>query len=83
MQSCVSDICKKFAPTDYLGSLLHHTGNYTPQYNADKTLYYQPPHQNFTVTVPSFLTKGAARLSVTHYSLVGVRAFPDSRANVN
>jgi hypothetical protein len=72
MQSCVSGICASSAPTDYLGSLLLHTGNYTPQY-APNAPGWQPPHQNYTVTVPSYLTKGAARISVTHYSLVGVR----------
>ena len=34
-----------------------------------------PPYQNFTVFVPPALPVGAAVLSLTHWSLVGVRRF--------
>jgi hypothetical protein len=79
MQSCVSGLCEHTAPTDYLGTLLLHTGSYNPQYAAHAP-GWQPPHQNYTMTVPTYLTKGAARLSVTHYSLVGVSIFFESLA---
>jgi hypothetical protein len=75
LQSCVSDVCTSSAPTDYLGTLLLHTGAFKPEYPVHGPAW-QPPHQNYTVTVPTYLTKGAARLSVTHYSLVGVRRLP-------
>ena len=32
----------------------------------------KPPHQNFTVLVPSSIEKGPAQLGVFHVSLVGV-----------
>jgi hypothetical protein len=73
IQSCVSKLCDQFNATDYLGSLLLRTGSYNPQYSPNAT--FLPPHQNFTVTIPSYLEKGKARLSVSHYSLVGVSDF--------
>jgi hypothetical protein len=69
LQSCVSNLCAEYAPGDYLGSLLY-SGPFNPQYAAGQAQL--PPHQNFTVTVPSYISKGAARLSVAHWSLFGV-----------
>jgi hypothetical protein len=71
LQSCVSNLCADFAPSDYLGSLLY-SGPFNPQYAAGQA--QKPPHQNFTVTVPSYISKGAARVSVAHWSLIGVSA---------
>jgi hypothetical protein len=71
LQSCVSNLCADFAPSDYLGSLLY-SGPFNPQYAPGQA--EKPPHQNFTVTVPSYISKGAARVSVAHWSLIGVSA---------
>jgi hypothetical protein len=68
MQSCSGGVCNKMPATDYLGALLVNTGSYNPQYHE----YYKPPYENYTITVPTYLEKGPARISVTHYALVGV-----------
>jgi hypothetical protein len=79
LQSCVSNLCAEYAPGDYLGSLLY-SGSFNPQYAPGQT--QKPPHQNYTVTVPSYISKGAARVSVAHWSLVGVRTAAMTRLRV-
>ncbi|KAI0061524.1 hypothetical protein BV25DRAFT_1916879 [Artomyces pyxidatus] len=61
-------------PYDALGSTLY-AGSYSPQYPANR-LPWDQPQQNFTVTVPSYLSAGTAQLSVLHLSLVGAAPFP-------
>ncbi|KAI0078627.1 hypothetical protein K474DRAFT_1660246 [Panus rudis PR-1116 ss-1] len=52
-------------------------GDFNPQRDSDPT---KPPHQNFTVTLPSITTDdtgiGEIRLSVAHLALVGASLFP-------
>ena len=70
MNSCFSNGCT--APEDVLGHVLYN-GPYNPQFQSGEE--QKPPHQNFTVTVPSSLEMGPAILSVTHLTLVGVSFF--------
>jgi hypothetical protein len=56
------------APSDVLGSILYN-GPYDPEFHTGVA---KPPHQNFTVTIPSTAQAGKAQLSVAHFSLVGV-----------
>ncbi|KAG1794676.1 uncharacterized protein HD556DRAFT_1369227, partial [Suillus plorans] len=53
-------------PADGLGSVLY-AGPWTPESHSDG--YYQ----NFTVTLPSYLTEGPAIFTLTHFCLLGVR----------
>ncbi|KAF4563242.1 hypothetical protein EYR36_003681 [Pleurotus pulmonarius] len=55
---------------DLLGFTLY-AGSYNPQFHTNVS-FSLPPHQNFTVALPSSFAKGTALLSVTHLSLVGV-----------
>ncbi|KAF7377915.1 hypothetical protein MSAN_00215300 [Mycena sanguinolenta] len=55
-------------PSEILGTILYN-GNYTPEFH---TGVMKPPHQNFTVKVPSSASLGKAQLGVAHFSLVGV-----------
>ncbi|KAJ8696955.1 hypothetical protein PTI98_006774 [Pleurotus ostreatus] len=57
-------------PEDLLGFTLY-AGSYNPQFHTNVS-FGLPPHQNFTVALPSSFAKGTALLSVTHLSLVGV-----------
>jgi hypothetical protein len=52
-----------------MGQILH-SGGFNPQ--ADPNNAQKPPHQNFTVTVPSNLPKGSAQIGIAHFSLIGV-----------
>ncbi|KDQ51227.1 hypothetical protein JAAARDRAFT_163825 [Jaapia argillacea MUCL 33604] len=71
MRSCNSGGC--ISPESALGTVLY-AGPYNPQYSA--TPDWKPPHQNFTVEVPTFFITGKATLSVTHLSLVGAGFTP-------
>ncbi|KAF7428750.1 hypothetical protein PC9H_007982 [Pleurotus ostreatus] len=61
-------------PEDLLGFTLY-AGSYNPQFHTNVS-FGLPPHQNFTVALPSSFAKGTALLSVTHLSLVGAGPFP-------
>jgi len=67
--------CASLNASDVLGSILH-SGPYTPQYQSVSGQGFKPPYQNFSVQVPSTMTKGLASLTVTHLSLVGAGPFP-------
>lgn len=67
MNSCTSTSC--LSPDEVMGHVLYN-GPYDPQYQTGEE--EKPPHQNFTVTVPSSMTSGPVILSVTHLTLVGV-----------
>ncbi|KDQ54518.1 hypothetical protein JAAARDRAFT_38192 [Jaapia argillacea MUCL 33604] len=71
MRSCNSGGC--ISPEDALGNVLY-TGPYNPQYST--TPDGKPPHQNFTVEVPTSFITGPATLSVTHFSLIGAGPEP-------
>ncbi|GLB41551.1 hypothetical protein LshimejAT787_1001510 [Lyophyllum shimeji] len=71
VQSCASSPCH--SPADGLGNILYN-GGYKPQYNQPPDS--KPPHQNFTVTIPSTLAKGKALLGVAHMTLIGAGAAP-------
>ncbi|KIM40879.1 hypothetical protein M413DRAFT_72371 [Hebeloma cylindrosporum] len=58
---------------DVFGSILYN-GPYNPQFQTGAT--FKPPHQNFTVLVPSSIAKGPAQLGVLHVSLVGAGPQP-------
>ncbi|KAJ7023070.1 hypothetical protein C8F04DRAFT_970561 [Mycena alexandri] len=58
------------AASEVLGSILYN-GPFNPQFVTGVS---RPPHQNFTVTIPSTFPSGPAQLAVSHFSLVGVSA---------
>ena len=64
LQSCPSSPC---VPGNF-GSILYN-GPFDPQFHAGT----QHPYQNFSLTVPSFESKGTAVLSAVHVGLLGVR----------
>ncbi|KAG5637398.1 hypothetical protein H0H81_004706 [Sphagnurus paluster] len=68
-ESCASSYpCRPAA--DGMGTVLYN-GPYKPQYqNGAPT--YKPPHQNFTVVIPSTAAKGKAQLNFAHFVLIGV-----------
>ncbi|KAJ7729797.1 hypothetical protein B0H16DRAFT_225176 [Mycena metata] len=57
--------------SEVLGSILYN-GPFNPQFVTGVS---RPPHQNFTVTVPSTVSSGPAQLAVSHFSLVGAGPF--------
>ncbi|KAG6902359.1 hypothetical protein C0995_001156 [Termitomyces sp. Mi166 len=59
---------------DGMGTVLYN-GGYDPQYHPEAP-FYKPPHQNFTVTIPSTIPKGKAQLGVVHLSLIGALLAP-------
>ena len=67
--------CDGFDASERLGTTLYN-GPFNPQYQSSPP--GAPPHQNFTVFVPPTIPEGAAVLTLTHLSLVGVRIFPGS-----
>ncbi|KAF8885679.1 hypothetical protein CPB84DRAFT_1788127 [Gymnopilus junonius] len=71
INSCRNTTC--IPPDEILGSILY-DGGYNPQFTSNAP--FKPPHQNFTVTIPSFLAKGRAQLAVFHVSLIGAGFAP-------
>ena len=65
------DSCAAMNTTGVLGTVLYN-GPYNPQY-ADGAPSL-PPHQNFSIQVPSTFKSGQVSLGVAHFALVGVRA---------
>jgi len=72
VNSCGSTSCPP--PADILGTLLYN-GPYNPQFAPDSPPF-KPPHQNFTVTIPSNFPKGRALLAVYHIALIGAGRAP-------
>ena len=61
----------------YLGPLsdILYNGPFDPQYDSIDPPDHKPPYQNFTVYVPTSVPNGPAALALSHWSLVGVRAY--------
>ncbi|KAF8075233.1 hypothetical protein FPV67DRAFT_1446175 [Lyophyllum atratum] len=72
LQSCATSPCRPV--TDGMGTVLYN-GGYKPQYQQNAP-GHKPPHQNFTVLIPSNTAKGKAQLGVTHVSLIGAGLAP-------
>ncbi|KAF5379412.1 hypothetical protein D9615_006538 [Tricholomella constricta] len=72
LQSCPTIPCHSVE--DGMGFILYN-GGYNPQYHQNAP-GFKPPHQNFTVSIPSTAQKGKAQLGVTHVSLIGAGASP-------
>ena len=66
--SCAESPC--LPPSEVLGYVMYQ-GPYKPIYYQS----YDPPHENFTVTIPSGFPKGPAQLNIAHFALVGVCRF--------
>ncbi|KAL0568334.1 hypothetical protein V5O48_013656 [Marasmius crinis-equi] len=56
-----------------IGKILYQ-GPYNPQFGGYFAL---PPHQNFTLNIPTDTPKGNAQLSLTQFSLVGASLDPN------
>jgi len=54
-------------PADGLGTILYN-GGFDPEFRMAGL----PPHQNFTIIIPSTTPKGKAVLGLTHIALIGV-----------
>ncbi|KAF8336753.1 hypothetical protein F5887DRAFT_565811 [Amanita rubescens] len=67
--SCAQTPCR--TPDQVLGQVLY-DGPYTPQLESNT----QPPYQNFSVSLQTGFSQGAAQLNVAHFSLVGAGPFP-------
>ncbi len=67
IQSCAATPC---APPDGIMGQILYSGSFNPQFDTSNT--QKPPHQNFTVTLPSNLPKGSAQIGIAHFSLIGV-----------
>ncbi|KAG7095704.1 hypothetical protein E1B28_006418 [Marasmius oreades] len=70
-QSCPNTPCH--AASDGIGEVLYN-GPYNPTFEVPSSSL--PPYQNFTVTIPASTPKGAAQLSLSHFSLVGASRQP-------
>ncbi|KAJ6461078.1 hypothetical protein C8R45DRAFT_879278 [Mycena sanguinolenta] len=62
-------------PSETLGTVLYN-GPYDPEFSAPVGGVNKPPHQNFTVTIPSSASPGPAQLGVVHVALVGLSETP-------
>ncbi|KAI9371154.1 hypothetical protein BJX61DRAFT_543951 [Aspergillus egyptiacus] len=69
IQSCATGPCYDAEQT--LGSALYN-GPFKPAYHE----YYNPPYENFTVTIPESTAKGKAVVGVAHAALVGASNWP-------
>ncbi|KAF9465549.1 hypothetical protein BDZ94DRAFT_1253388 [Collybia nuda] len=65
-QSCAASPCH--SPADGLGTVLYN-GGYKPVFQTGAAS--KPPHQNFTVTIPTTAPKGSALIGVSHMALIG------------
>ncbi|KAF8878441.1 hypothetical protein BD779DRAFT_1474796 [Infundibulicybe gibba] len=72
LQSCPTTDCA--SPSSILGTILYN-GPYSPAFQPGAP-GFKPPHQNFTVLIPSTAQKGRARLGVAHMSLIGAGLAP-------
>ncbi|KAF7377905.1 hypothetical protein MSAN_00214200 [Mycena sanguinolenta] len=71
--SCGASGCPP--PSETLGTILYN-GPYDPEFSNDGSGVNKPPHQNFTVTIPSSASSGPAQLGVIHLALVGLSETP-------
>ncbi|KAF9255294.1 hypothetical protein L218DRAFT_912490 [Marasmius fiardii PR-910] len=72
LASCASYPCS--APSDGgIGRILYY-GPFNPQYKLDYPRL--PPHQNYTVNIPSNIGKGIAQISLTQFDLIGASLTP-------
>ncbi|KAJ3736607.1 hypothetical protein DFJ43DRAFT_1149683 [Lentinula guzmanii] len=72
--SCASNPCP--GPSAELGTVLYN-GPFNPQFTTEPGTTNLPPHENFTLTVPSSFTKGNAQLGVAHVYLLGASVSPE------
>ncbi|KAF8218119.1 hypothetical protein K438DRAFT_1796335 [Mycena galopus ATCC 62051] len=59
-------------PSSTLGTILY-SGGYDPEFYTGVA---KPPHQNFTVEIPSTAQVGKSQLGLAHFSLVGASEWP-------
>lgn len=71
LMSCPSTSSPCPSPDDRLGTILYN-GPYHPQYQSNSP-HWKPPHQNFTIAIPTNVPAGNAQLNVAHIGLIGVR----------
>ncbi|KAL4865166.1 hypothetical protein BDV12DRAFT_175125 [Aspergillus spectabilis] len=69
LQTCGEGRC--IDSNSVLGLPLY-TGPFSPIYHEN----YNPPYENFTVTIPETATKGPAVVAVAHAALVGAANWP-------
>ncbi|KAJ3744484.1 hypothetical protein DFH05DRAFT_1557736 [Lentinula detonsa] len=62
-------------PTEELGTVLY-SGPYNPQFTTEPGTGGLPPHENFTLIVPSDFEKGQSQLGVALFDLIGALLFP-------
>ncbi|KAJ8090148.1 hypothetical protein PM082_018733 [Marasmius tenuissimus] len=70
-KNCGSNGC--LSPDNGIGTELY-SGSFNPQYDSPSGS--TPPHQNYNVTIPEWVSKGPAMLSLVHYSLIGAGLMP-------
>lgn len=70
--SCASSPCS--SPSANMGSILYN-GHYDPVFQSGAP-GSKPPHQNFSIAIPSTAGVGSGQLNVAHVSLIGVRPCP-------
>ncbi|KAJ7598972.1 hypothetical protein C8J56DRAFT_769687 [Mycena floridula] len=61
-------------PLSSMGTVLYN-GPYAPIFQPNQTVA-KPPHQNFTVTIPTSATVGKAQLNLAHFLLLGASLGP-------
>ncbi|KAJ4490117.1 hypothetical protein J3R30DRAFT_3277245 [Lentinula aciculospora] len=71
--SCASNPCP--GPSEELGTVLYN-GPFDPEFTTEPGTTSLPPHENFTLTVPSAFSKGNAQLGVAHFYLLGASVAP-------
>ncbi|KKK11913.1 hypothetical protein P175DRAFT_0504944 [Aspergillus ochraceoroseus IBT 24754] len=69
VQSCPESTCHP--AESFLGTILYN-GPFKPVYHET----YNPPYENFSVTVPEGTPKGRALVGVAHATLVGAGPWP-------
>ncbi|KAJ4500831.1 hypothetical protein C8R41DRAFT_862942 [Lentinula lateritia] len=62
-------------PAEELGTILY-SGPFNPQFTTEPGTAELPPHENFTLTVPSDFETGQSQLGVALFDLVGALLFP-------
>ncbi|KAJ4477274.1 hypothetical protein J3R30DRAFT_3703539 [Lentinula aciculospora] len=63
-------------PAEELGTILY-SGAFNPQFTTDPGTAGLPPHENFTLTIPSDFETGQSQLGVALFDLVGALLFPN------
>ncbi|KAH9949818.1 hypothetical protein B0H21DRAFT_726143 [Amylocystis lapponica] len=78
LDTCVghpNDECASYDVTQVLGPILY-KGPFSPEEHNVEGQPWNPPYQNFTVTVPSTMRSGQASLTVSHFVLIGAGPEP-------